>query len=426
MPKTTTKQSMENQNRRKTQIKVKVNDLQPGMFVCRLDRPWIETPFLMQGIMIKSERDIEAISRHCCFVYIDTTRSKDSLKTLKSSSYRPIDSSSGKPLERRKSQRIIYEVSTHLKKEISHAASVHTELSEAASHLFENLEHHKPIDIMQIRLIIKNVVGSIIRNPDAMVWMARVKAKDAYTYEHSMRMSILATVYGRHLGLAKQSLESLTLGTMLCDIGKTKLPNGIITKTGRLSQEERKVMEEHVNIGVEILRHTPDINEHVKQIVWCHHERLNGLGYPRNLTDKEIPILAKMAGIVDCYDAITSPRIHAAAMNATEAVSTLFKMRNIEFSANLVEQFIQAIGIYPTGSMVQLNNDEIGIVIEQNPSRRLRPKIMVVLDENKLPIMTTKIIDLKNHDNETGLSVAMALKAGAFGLYPEDMKVMEL
>jgi len=413
-------------SRTNTQIKVKVNDLQPGMFVCRLDRPWIETPFLMQGIMIKSERDIDAISRHCCFVYIDIKRSKDSLKSVKAHLNRPVDRSSGKPLERRQSERVIYEVSTSLQKELVHAASVHAELAEAASNLFENLERHKPIDIMHIRHIIKNVVGSVIRNPDAMVWMARVKAKDTYTYEHSMRMSILASVFGRHLGLARPSLESLTIGTMLCDIGKTKLPDGIITKTGRLSQEERKIMEEHVDIGVEILRHTPDINEHVKQIVWCHHERLNGLGYPRKLTDKEIPILAKMAGIIDCYDAITSPRIHATAMNATDAVSTLFKMRATEFSANLVEQFIQAIGIYPTGSLVQLNNDEIGIVIEQNPSRRLRPKVMVVLDQNKMPIMSSRIVDLKNHDNETGLSVAMALKAGAFGLYPEDMKVMEI
>lgn len=419
-------QAMDNNQQAKTQIKVKVRDLKPGMFVCRLDRPWIETPFMVQGILVKSEREIEAISRHCCFVYVDVRRSKDALHKLQTNNSQPIDPSTGKPVERRESKRIIYNTSTSLKKELTHAASVHSDLSVAVTKMFENIERHKPIDIMQTCLTIKNVVGSVVRNPDAMVWMARVKEKDAYTYEHSVRASILAAIFGRHLGLSRQSLESLTLGTLLCDVGKTKLPNDIITKTGKLSSEERKIMEQHVEIGIEILRHTPDINEHVKQIVWCHHERLNGSGYPRKLKDKEIPILAKIASIVDCYDAITSPRIHAAAMNATDAVSALYRMRGNEFAGNLVEQFIQAIGIYPTGTLVQLSNDEIGIVIAQNPARRLRPKVMVVLDENKMPIMSSKIIDLKNHEKEGGLNVAMALKAGAFGLYPEDLKIMEL
>lgn len=419
-------QAADNNNRAKAQVKVKVNDLKPGMFVCRLDRPWIETPFMVEGILVKSEREIEAISRHCCFVYIDVKRSKAALHKLETNASQPFSPATGKPLERRESKRIIYQPSTSLQKELPHAASVHTDISIAATRMFENLERHKPIDIMQTCLTIKNVVGSIIRNPDAMVWMARVKQKDAYTYEHSVRTSILAAVFGRHLGLTRQSLESLTLGTLLSDVGKTKLPSEIIAKTGRLSSEERAIMEQHVDIGIEILRHTPDINEHVKQIVWCHHERLNGTGYPRKLKDREIPILAKMTGIIDCYDAITSPRIHAAAMNATDAVSALYKMRGKEFTPNLVEQFIQAIGIYPTGSLVQLSNDEIGIVIAQNPARRLRPKIMVVLDENKMPIMSSKIVDLKNHDKDNGLNIAMALKAGAFGLYPEDLKIMEL
>lgn len=413
-------------NRAKAQLKVKVNDLKPGMFVCRLDRPWIETPFMVEGILVKSEREIEAISRHCCFVYIDVKRSKAALHKLEANTSQPFNSATGKPLERRESKRIIYQPSTSLQKELPHAASIHADISIAAARMFENLKGHRPIDIMHTCLTIKNVVGSIIRNPDAMVWMARVKQKDAYTYEHSVRASILAAVFGRHLGLTQQSLESLTLGTLLSDIGKTKLPKEIVTKTGRLTLEERAIMEQHVEIGVEILRHTPDINEHVKQIVWCHHERLNGTGYPRKLKDREIPVLAKMTGIVDCYDAITSPRIHAAAMNATDAVSALYNMRGKEFAPNMVEQFIQAIGIYPTGSLVQLSNDEIGIVIAQNPSRRLRPKVMVVLDENKMPIMSSKIIDLKNHDKDGGLNIALALKAGAFGLYPEDLKIMEL
>lgn len=417
---------MENIGRSKNQLKVKVSDLKPGMFVCRLDRPWIETPFLMQGIMIKSERDIDAISRHCCFVYIDINRSNEA-NYHHLTPGRPINSATGKPVERRQNKRIIYESSASLQKELLRAKIVHSELSLVATKLFNNLNKHKPIDIMQTRLTVKNVVSSIVRNPDAMMWMSRVKQKDTYTYEHSVRMSILASVFGRHLGLAKQSLESLTLGTLLCDIGNTKLPDNLITKTGRLSAEERKIMEGHVEIGVEILRHTPDINEHVRDIVWCHHERLNGSGYPRKLKNKEIPILAKIAGIIDCYDAITSPRIHAAAMNATDAVSALFKMRDTEFPSTIVEQFIQAIGIYPTGTLVQLTNDEIGIVIEQNPSRRLRPKVMVVLDENKMPVSTSKIIDLKKHERTTdGLNVAQALKAGAFGLYPEDLKFMEI
>ncbi|MEE4251236.1 MAG: HD domain-containing phosphohydrolase, partial [Alcanivoracaceae bacterium] len=171
--------------------------------------------------------------------------------------------------------------------------------------------------------------------------------------------------------------------------------------------------------GLDMLESCDNINEQVLGVVQYHHERHDGSGYPHGLSGSQIPLLARIAGIVDTYDAITSPRPHAESVTSTEAVSSLYDQRDKAFQSALVEQFIQAIGVYPTGTLVELSNNEVGVVIAQNPTRRLRPQVMVVLDQDKRQLSMPRVVNLlevERDSHDKPLTIAGCLKAGAYNV----------
>ena len=420
-------------------IKVNITDLKIGMYVSQLDRPWIETPFLLQGILIKAGRDITALHRHCKHVYVDITKSsskvikqhyvhvaKNNVAKLNPNTNQP-KSKKDQPSKENKFKKFSYTTSQSIEKELPQADIAFHDLSQAMQGVFKNIRNGQLINIKETKQAAKEMVESIIRNPDAFVWLARVKEKDSYSYEHSIRAAILAIVFGRHLGLPPVPLQNLAMGVLLSEVGMAKIPDKLLKNNGKLSDEEYEIVKKHVEYSAEILASTPGISDQVLQIVWSHHERHNGSGYPRQLRNQQIHPLGKIAGIVDCYDALTSPRSHARPKTASDAVSMLYKMRGKEFQSELVEQFIQAIGLYPTGTLVQLSTDEVGIIIAQNKERRLCPKVMIVLNENKIPIYPSKIIDLKHYQKNTAeqpkISISLDLKVGAFDIYPQDIMV---
>jgi HD-GYP domain-containing protein (c-di-GMP phosphodiesterase class II) len=200
------------------------------------------------------------------------------------------------------------------------------------------------------------------------------------------------------------------------DVGKLKVPDELLNRAGPLNSSEMREMRRHVEHGVTMLQDQPGINDQVLGIVQHHHERHDGSGYPDQLVGAKIPLLARIAGIVDTYDAVTSPRPWAQAKSSNEAVSMLYDLRNETFHGELVEQFIQSIGVYPTGTPVKLSNRQLGVVIAQNPSRRLRPQIMVVQDANEQPLPRPRLMDLMEVDEDAEgrkLSIASAVKPEA-------------
>ena len=153
--------------------------------------------------------------------------------------------------------------------------------------------------------------------------------------------------------------------------------------------------------SVEIIRAAPGLPKGVDEIVLLHHEREDGSGYPQGLRDREITIDGAIAGLVDSYSAITSKRTFANQESPSNALSMLYKLRGKLFQDALVEQFIQCLGIYPVGSMVELNTGEVAIVIAQNLVRRLQPRVMVVLDRSLKPIQPQVILDLTKEPKAT-------------------------
>jgi HD-GYP domain-containing protein (c-di-GMP phosphodiesterase class II) len=175
----------------------------------------------------------------------------------------------------------------------------------------------------------------------------------------------------------------------------------------------------HVSYGLEILQESGTLNQDVIDMVAHHHERYDGSGYPDGLTQDDIPSFARIAAIVDTYDAITSNRSYAAAISPSEAIRLLYQGRDAEFQAELVEAFIQAVGIYPAGTLVELSSGEVGVVVAEYRSRRLRPRVMVLLDAEKNTLAESKMINLQDDagsDSTSLLTIAKSLQPGAYGI----------
>ncbi len=259
-----------------------------------------------------------------------------------------------------------------------------------------------------------------------MVWLSRVREKDAYSYHHAFRCAIWGTVFGRHLGLSRQALDNLAFGLTLMDVGKARLPAGLLGKPGLLLPAERVELRKHVDYSIEILSAMPEVPSQVLQMVAEHHERFDGNGYPNQLAGKAISPLGKIAGMVDTYDAMTSERPYARALTSVEAVSRLYELRNTEFQSQLVEEFIQAIGVYPTGSLVQMSDQEVGVVIAQNAERRLRPKLLILLDADRRSLSRPRYVDMMTttHDGRgEPLRIVTSLLPGTYGVDPAKVQL---
>jgi HD-GYP domain-containing protein (c-di-GMP phosphodiesterase class II) len=203
---------------------------------------------------------------------------------------------------------------------------------------------------------------------------------------------------------------------MLMDVGKLRLDPHVLQAARALSDEEAAHMHEHVAHGMQIVRESGMMNQDVLDIVAHHHERYDGSGYPQGLAGDEIPAVARIAAIVDTYDAVTSNRHHAPAISPANAIKMLYRSRNIDFQAELVEVFIQAVGIYPAGTIVELTTGEVGVVVSEYRTRRLKPKVMLLLDARKYPLREPKLVDLsemKTDPDAPSLAIARALEPGA-------------
>lgn len=403
------------------EIKVRIPDLEPGMYVSQLDRPWVETPYHLQGFLIETRDDIDELFKHCKYVFVDVELStssgsqKLSPRTSELSNNEKKESLTNiKPAE--------YENETELDDELTSARENHSILSNVAENIMLDISNNKKLNLPSLKKAINPMVNSIIRNPDAFSWLTRMKHKDNYTYNHSVSTSVWAVAFGRHLGMPKKDLQSLAIGALLFDIGKMRLPDKLINNPNRFNQYEFKLVKTHVEHSIEIVKSIKGINDDVIDMVKTHHERHNGSGYPNGLRENEIPIFGKIAGIVDCYDAIISERPFASAVSPHDAVKKFYDWRDIDFQAELIEQFIQVVGIYPVGTIVELNNGCVGVIVAQHRVWRLRPKIMLLLDENKAYYNDFDVIDLYiNEADEDGnsLEIVKSLDPGMYGIDPE-------
>ena len=418
-------------------IELPAEHLRTGIYVSRLDRPWTDTPFLFQGFAIENDEELQTLRRLCKVVYVEVSAAE--AEELRSAARKPPAPARRQP-ETPASTDPLEELSINptafvdhvpvkdpvqLKTELTLAATTYGEAKHAVGTIFDNLRRGGGLDVPHLEIVVGSMVDSVFRNRDAMGWLAHMKSKDDYLYSHSLSASVWALAFGRHLGLDKETLKSVGTGAMLLDIGKTRLPTELLKKRGAPSDEEWRLIHTHVDHGLELLRAAPNVDNRVMTMISTHHERFDGSGYPHKLKGDEIPLLGRIAGIVDCYDAMISERSYAKPKSAYDAVRELKSLGGRAFPEELVELFIQAVGVFPTGTVVELNTGEVGIVIAQNRFRRLRPEVMLILDVQKRVREEFTTIDLLTCDENTGKSepslwITHGLERGAYGIDPKE------
>jgi len=410
-------------------LKVSTRDLDIGMYVSALDRPWLGTPFVTQGFFIKSAEDIERLCQYCSWVLIDSRRSikptisrtrrvATHIREARTESFSrerkrvPVE----KIFKGRKIER--YRDDASWEEEHVRAGEALDSLVQDIDNIFDEVNHGEKLNVIRLRKSVEPVVDSISRNPDAAMWLARMKQHDRYTYKHSLGASIWAVALGRQIGLSRHDLRSLSMGCMLMDVGKLRIDPRLLQTDHELSKEDMAELASHVGHGLEIVQDSGILNQDVLDIVAHHHERYDGSGYPDGLRRDQIPAFARIAGIVDTYDAMTSNRSYAPAVSPSDAIKMLYRTRDTEFQAELVEAFIQAIGIYPAGTLVELSSGEVGVVVAEYRTRRLRPKVMVLLDAQERELRTTRIVDLQEEaaNGTSSLSIKCSLEPDAYGI----------
>ncbi len=395
--------------------KISIQALKIGMYVCELDRPWLETPYQLQGFSIDSEDDIQELENYCNFVYIDVRRSIERELRQLDKNIQPKFSTKDKSTV----YHTVYSDSHAMEDEMPTAKKNFEQMTKNNESLITQLINGESLDINKFKESTHQMVDSVIRNPDAVLWLMRLKQSDDYMYQHSLRCSILATAFGRQLGLSKNELYHLAIGAALLDIGKLHLSKSLLDQPGKLAEEDFKKARDHVRLGLRMISKSGGVDEAVYAMVASHHERFNGKGYPNGLSGNDIPLFGRIAAIVDCYDAISSNRVYAKAISPSEAVKKLYEWRDIDFHAPLVEVFIQALGIYPAGSLVELSSGEVGVVMSGYRARRLRPKIMLILDKDKKHYAEFTTIDLyqitKTKEGEN-LNIKQSIESGSYGV----------
>jgi len=277
--------------------------------------------------------------------------------------------------------------------EIDKANSIHKQGKRLQKTLLKAVQKGLPFDEQIPREFAKNMVGSIDRNPDALMCLTKIREKDDYLLEHSLNVAILLANFGKSIGMDPQEVEDLAHAGFLHDVGKIKIPDEILHKPGRLTDDEMDVMRDHVKYGVETLREA-GIDELLIRTVSEHHERLDGKGYPAGVSGDDISKAGRMIAIADVYDAITADRVYKPGMPSQKALQILLKDCPHKYDHELLQQFIKCMGIYPVGTLVKLTNERIGMVMEQNNDAPLKPVVRIFYSTRGNHYLEPKDLDL--------------------------------
>ncbi len=317
----------------------------------------------------------------------------------------------------------VYVDQTTIEDELPMAQEAHDKVESAVQSVIEDLNKSKALELDKVNDAVGWMVESVVRNPDGMVWLTRLKSVDAYTYDHGLNTAIYLIAFGRHLGLPEQQLQMIGTVGLMQDVGKIKLPRALLEKRSKLSPAELKVFQSHVGHSIEVMRTSKDASESLIQAISQHHERYDGSGYPNGISGENITLLGGMAGLADTYSAMISARPYAQAVSVQQALHGLYTARDKSFKGDLVEQFIQCVGVFPVGSLVELNSGEVAVVVSQNRARRLKPRVMLVLDINRQPfakpVMLDLIYDPTLPGKEEPYRIVRGLQAGMYDHDPQ-------
>ncbi|TAL05659.1 MAG: HD-GYP domain-containing protein [Porticoccaceae bacterium] len=427
---------------RENLVKIPVGQVEIGMFVGELDRPWLGTPFLLQGFEVRSKSQIRSLAEYCQHVYVlkDGVPLKGPEVPVSRTMPPPPKKNVGTLLPMQRSRpgrapqvikplvraRPAYEVLEPVRYEHAGARNVLDAGRVNVKGLLKSAQMGQMLDTEAAESVVDSCVGSILRNPEALLWMTKIKDMNEYTAEHCLNVCVLAIAFGRHLRMSEEELRLLGLCGLLHDVGKMRIPSEILDKPGRLTQEEFAIMKQHTVVGYELLQEqSTSLNTAALDVALNHHERPDRGGYPRGLGERELTEFSRIIAVVDAYDAITSNRCYAPALPSAEAQKIIFENRGTQFDEAIALQFIQAIGPYPPGTLVELRNGMAGIVLAGKVRFRHLPTVLLLRDANKQP-MEERTVELDLTDTGTlskEFLVKRTLPDGSFGISLRECRV---
>ena len=376
-------------------IKLTVEDLQIGMYVSDLDRSWLETPFMLQGLLLKEEKDIQKMKDICAYVYVDVDKStgitrqdllnkRDNINNQQKNFIDTIvlNKDELKPAE--------------IKQQAQIANNLREKTREYIQQTFKQIYEKGNVDVNKAKEVVSELVSNVLEGHDAMIWLTYLKDRDEFTAVHSINVCIYSISFGRFLGLSEQEINTLGLGALLHDVGNIKVPENLLKKPGKLTKDEFTLMKAHAFLGYELLKQDSGMPPEALDIVLNHHERIGGHGYPNAKRDEEISHFSRIVAIIDVYDALTTDRPYKDGLNSRTALDKLYNLAPDNYAQDLIESFIKFMGIYPIGSIVELSTGHTAVVIANNDKNHLKPIVGLALNRKQEPYETIRLLNMSS------------------------------
>ncbi len=384
--------------------RIAVKDIKLGMFICEFCGSWMEHPFWKTRFLLDDEKDLQAImGSGIKELWIDVSQGADVGSTASAKTEAEVARETEALLLEANNAVVAEKVS--LDDEIRTAAKLCAKAKEAVIEMFSDARMGKAIKVEQARALVEEISSSVLRQPHALISLARLKHADEYTYMHSVAVCALMIALARQLALDEEMVREAGFAGLLHDLGKVGIPNKVLNKPGKLTDSEFSVVKSHPEVGARILMENYDVSPLVLDVCLHHHEKVDGTGYPHGLKGENISLFAKMGAVCDVYDAITSNRPYKKGWAPADSIRKMAEWSKGHFDEAVFQAFVKTVGIYPTGSLVRLESGRLAVVVEQNENSLLNPKVKIFFSaKTKMPILqeTLDLAALKGKDKIIG------------------------
>jgi HD-GYP domain-containing protein (c-di-GMP phosphodiesterase class II) len=374
--------------------KIKVSQLVLGMHIKEFCGAWMDHPFWRSAFVITEQAEIDAILASAVKeVWIDSSKGRDVARGKAATSPKdPAAEVDTEPEIGR--EKAPAQVQAPLADELARALKICAQAKQAVNSMFDEARMGKAVDTSSAKMLVEDISSSLSRHPGALISLARLKTADDYTYMHSVAVCALMVALAKQLKLDEAQTRSAGIAGLLHDLGKALIPLEVLNKPGKLTDDEFAIIKTHPNAGHELLLGSTGADAVALDVVLHHHEKADGSGYPRSLSNSGISLYVKMGAICDVYDAITSNRSYKAGWDPAESLRKMAEWCTGHFDPVVFQAFVKSLGIYPIGSLVRLNSGRLGIVIEQTRSALLQPSLKVFFSTRTNARIRPEIVDL--------------------------------